>query len=296
MYSQMVQGTTTTTLFHGKEYRMCYSPDPGAGIIENGIHISLHKWVGDPNQPLKEDLGNFYSAGYDPLFYAHHANIDRMWNLWKTKLPLPHCDFKDTDWLGSSFLFYDENANLVRARVGDCIDTKTLGYDYKDVDLKWLENECGSTRKTIGKAKNPLPATRNAFPLVLDKLVRVDVPVTKKSRNVVGEEDDGEQVVILQDIQLERDSSVKFDVCINVTDDKKTIGPGHPEFVGSFTNIPHGHHHHGSKLNTQLSLSISNAFKGLQLEDEAKVVVTLVPKEGEGLVSVGNIKMDHIRD
>ncbi|KAK8630149.1 hypothetical protein V6N13_078956 [Hibiscus sabdariffa] len=296
MKSQMVQGTTTTTLFHGKEYRMGYSPDPGAGTIENGIHLSLHKWVGDPRQPLKEDMGNFYSAGYDPLFYAHHANLDRMWNLWKTELKVPHCDFKDTDWLDSSFLFYDENANLVRVRVGDCIDTKTLGYDYQQVELQWLDYECDPTPTTTGKAKNPLPATRNAFPILLDKLVRVDVPRMKKSRNVVGEEDGGEEVVILQDIQLDRDSSVKFDVCINVTDDKKPIAPGHSEFVGSFTNIPHGHHHHGSKLNTHLSLPISNALKALQLEDEAKVVVTLVPREGEGLVSVGNIKIGCIRD
>ncbi|GMI71703.1 hypothetical protein HRI_000839600 [Hibiscus trionum] len=87
MNKQMVQGTTTKTLFHGKEYRMGYSPDPGAGTIENGVHISLHKWVGDPKQPMKEDMGNFYSAGYDPLFYAHHANVDRMWHLWKSSLP-----------------------------------------------------------------------------------------------------------------------------------------------------------------------------------------------------------------
>ncbi|GMI71704.1 hypothetical protein HRI_000839700 [Hibiscus trionum] len=161
----------------------------------------------------------------------------------------------------------------------------------------WLEVQCNPTAETISKAKKPLPATQNAFPIVLDKLVRVEVPRTKISRNVVGEDiDDEEEVLILQDIQLDRDSSVKFDVCINVADGEKPIGPGDLEFIGSFTNIPHGHHHHGSKLNTHLSLPISNALKALQLEDEAKVVVTLVPREGEGLVSVGNIKIDCIRD
>ncbi|GMI72505.1 hypothetical protein HRI_000919800 [Hibiscus trionum] len=304
MYRQMVKGSKTKTLFHGKEYRMGYAPDPGAGTIENGIHLSVHKWVGDPTQPLKEDMGNFYSAGYDPLFYAHHANLDRMWNLWKTKLPKQNTDFTDADWLDSSFLFYDENANLVRVRVRDCIDSKNLGYDYQSVNIPWLESKPTPLAKSklvahrhspgqaIAAEANNIIATSTAFPIVLDKPVRVEVPRQKKTTV----DDDEEEVLILQNIQLDRDSSVKFDVCINITDTDTPVGPGDSEFVGSYTNIPHGHHHQGSKLNTYLSFPISDALEELELENEAKIVVTLLPKEGEGLVSIGNIKIDRIRD
>ena len=27
-------------------------------------------------------MGSFYTAGLDPLFWLHHANIDRLWEVW----------------------------------------------------------------------------------------------------------------------------------------------------------------------------------------------------------------------
>jgi tyrosinase len=40
------------------------------------IHDFIHGWVGGS----MSDLG---TAGFDPLFYAHHANIDRIWWMWQ---------------------------------------------------------------------------------------------------------------------------------------------------------------------------------------------------------------------
>ena len=56
-------------------YRPGDEPDPGAGTIENTPHNILHFWSGDPRQPNGEDMGNFYSAGRDPVFFAHHGNV-----------------------------------------------------------------------------------------------------------------------------------------------------------------------------------------------------------------------------
>jgi polyphenol oxidase len=62
-------------------------------------------------------MGSLATAGKDPLFYAHHLNIDRLWWLW---LQLPaavngneRANPTSTDWLNSQFAFYDENAQLV---------------------------------------------------------------------------------------------------------------------------------------------------------------------------------------
>ena len=85
-------------------------------------------------------MGTFYSAARDPIFFSHHSNVDRMWTIWKT-LGGKRKDITDPDWLNSGFLFYDENKNLVRVKVKDCLDTRNLGYVYEDVNIPWLKSK-----------------------------------------------------------------------------------------------------------------------------------------------------------
>ncbi|KAJ8555308.1 hypothetical protein K7X08_012804 [Anisodus acutangulus] len=49
-----------------------------------------------------ENMGNFYSAGLDLVFYCHHGNVDRMWNEWK-QIGGKRRDLTDKDWLNSEF-------------------------------------------------------------------------------------------------------------------------------------------------------------------------------------------------
>jgi len=41
-------------------------------------HDDVHVWVGG-------DMVDITTAGYDPVFYAHHCMIDRVWYLWQVK-------------------------------------------------------------------------------------------------------------------------------------------------------------------------------------------------------------------
>jgi hypothetical protein len=46
----------------------------------NGPHGSVHVRVGG-------DMGSVPTASYDPIFYLHHANVDRIWAQWQTAHP-----------------------------------------------------------------------------------------------------------------------------------------------------------------------------------------------------------------
>ncbi|PNX58190.1 polyphenol oxidase, partial [Trifolium pratense] len=140
MYNTMFSNGATSIQFHGSPYRAGDQPDPGAGSIENSPHNPIHVWCGDPGQPNREDMGHFYSSGRDPLFYALHANVDRLWSIWKT-LGGKRKDPTDDDWLETSFLFYDENKNLVKVKVKDGLDERKLGYCYQDVDIPWINSK-----------------------------------------------------------------------------------------------------------------------------------------------------------
>lgn len=303
MYRVMVSNSKTARLFLGNAYRAGDEPDRGAGSLENIPHGPIHIWCGDNTQPNFEDMGNFYSAGRDPLFYAHHSNVDRMWSVWKT-LGGRRTDFTDSDWLDSAFLFYDENANLVRVKVRDCLDTKKLGYEYQNVDIPWL-NTRPTPRRVASKVassagvaraaetKNKRVLTNVRFPLVLSNAVSFEVARPKTSRTKKEKEDE-EEVLVIENIEFDRDKMIKFDVYINDEDDV-IIGPDNTEFAGSFVNVPHKHKH-GKKMTTCLRLGLTDLLEELDVEGDDSVVVTLVPKYGKGQAKIGGVKIEFARD
>ncbi|KAJ4703427.1 Polyphenol oxidase [Melia azedarach] len=302
MYRQMVSNGKTPKLFLGNAYRAGDDPDPGAGSIENIPHGTVHRWCGDNTQPNLENMGNFYSAGRDPIFFAHHSNVDRMWSIWNS-LGGKRTNPTDPDWLDAGFLLYDENANLVRVKVRDCLDTKKLGYVYQEVDIPWLKTK-PTPRKLIKKMEKAFGVANAAemktklipsskFPLVLDKVISTIVPRPKKSRSKKEKEEE-EEVLVVDSIEFERDASVKFDVYVN-DEDEKPIGPENTEFAGSFVNVPHKHKH-GKKMKTCLRLGLTDSLEDLGAEADDSVIVTLVPRYGKGLVRVGGIRIDFAQD
>jgi tyrosinase len=60
-YRSWIQSSTTFTAF--------------SGIIHGNLHGFIHNWVGF-------QMGATSTAAEDPLFYMHHANVDRLWHLW----------------------------------------------------------------------------------------------------------------------------------------------------------------------------------------------------------------------
>nr|AHF20575.1 polyphenol oxidase [Hevea brasiliensis] len=305
MYRQMISNGKTAKLFLGSPYRAGDEPDPGAGSIENIPHNPLHVWTGDNFQRNLENMGNFYSAGRDPIFYAHHSNVDRMWTIWKT-LGGKRTEFTDPDWLDAAFLLYDENANLVRVKVRDCIDHKKLRYAYQEVEIPWLKSR-PTPRRLIKKmakvfhhhdqvaqaAETQNLTPTNSFPLKLDKVIRTMVSRPKKSRSKKEKEEE-EEILVINGIEFERDAVVKFDVYVNDEHDSPS-GPNKSEFAGSFVNVPHAHKH-GKKMKTCLRLGITDLLEDLGAEDDDNVVVALVPRIGKGQVRIGGIKIELAQD
>ena len=82
------------------------------GQIE-GIHNSVHVWVGGT-------MGQVPWAAYDPIFWAHHAMIDRVWRLWQLYHPNPTFP---PGLLTTALPPFPMT-------VADTLDVKLLGYDY----------------------------------------------------------------------------------------------------------------------------------------------------------------------
>ncbi len=53
-------------------------PDAIAGALEAELHNQIHGYIG-------KDNANTVHAVRDPIFWAHHANLDRLWAEWQTR-------------------------------------------------------------------------------------------------------------------------------------------------------------------------------------------------------------------
>ncbi|HVT12416.1 MAG TPA: tyrosinase family protein [Fimbriimonadaceae bacterium] len=80
--------------------------------IEN-VHDGVHGWVGG-------DMGVVASSAYDPIFFAHHAMIDRIWYLWQLRQGVTNIP---PDYL-------DRTLEPFGLRVRDVLDVNNLGYTY----------------------------------------------------------------------------------------------------------------------------------------------------------------------
>lgn len=275
----------------GGEIRGGEDPISEGGSIESP-HNLVHQWVGDPTQPYNENMGNFYSAAKDPIFYGHHGNVDRLWSIWK-ELDNKNTDPTDDDWRNSSFLFYDENNKLVRVYVKDCVNTKTLGYTYEEADTLWKDAKPTPRLKKSTKVGSMFAAgTTTAavvFPVTLDKEVKVLVQRPKKSRTKE-EKENTPEVLVLEGIEYSMEKFVKFDVYIKDEDENGHAAPSNTEYLGSFTSLPH-RGKHAMKGMAKLVLGLTAALEGLEADNDDTVVVTLVPRAGSEDVKVGSINI-----
>ncbi|CAN1221834.1 Polyphenol oxidase, chloroplastic [Linum grandiflorum] len=298
MHTQMVTGASKASLFFGSALKAGdnVTQMSSQGTIEATPHGIVHVWMGDwTNQPNGENMGTLYSAARDPIFYSHHANVDRMWNLWKTAGP-NRKDISDPDWLESAFVFYDEDKNLVRCKIKDCVDSrKQLKYDYQQVKKKFVVSRTRYSKIVYSRSRKKRELTpMSEFPLVLNKSISVMVPRPKKSRNA-SEKEDEEEVVVVEGIELDLGKVVKFDVAINDEDDGAPAGPQDTEFAGTFVNVPHKKKSGGaSTCKTSMRLGITSLLDDLDVDGDDTIIVTLTPKVGE--VKIGGVKIDYITE
>jgi polyphenol oxidase len=279
----MISNAPLPSLFHGQPYRAGNREKPGAGTVEIYPHNTMHGWTGDMSRPNHEDMGVYYTAGRDPIFYPHHANIDRLWEAWRrigaARGNRRQVDFTDPDWLDASFLFYDEEARLVRVTVRDMLDVGRLRYRYAGVGLPWFSARPTAT-PGVNRESGKLKSVR--FPVSIDDAavsVEVRRPAALRSRR---EKEALEEVLVVEGVETDGAEFVKFDVYVNAVDYKK-VGPGGREMAGSFVSLKYPGKE-GEVVRTSMRLALNELLEDLDADGDRSITVTLVPVKGKARI------------
>lgn len=104
------------------------------GVVEAGAHGYVHVSAGGDatrydKLPCSGDLAILNTAALDPLFYAHHTNLDRLWRSWEGfgANTNPGGDFAKL-----TFTFFDERGAWRSMNVAQMADVEhALGYRYE---------------------------------------------------------------------------------------------------------------------------------------------------------------------
>ncbi len=92
-------------------------------------------------------MGSVPTAAQDPIFYLHHCNMDRLWNLWLAQTGGRADPLTDATWKNTKYTFFDENGRRVEMTGCDVLRaSQQLRYTYQG-EPKQVKQDCA------GKAK-----------------------------------------------------------------------------------------------------------------------------------------------
>lgn len=97
------------------------------GLVEGRPHDVIHGQISGL-------MGMVPTAAWDPIFYLHHCNIDRIWAAWASRQPQSNAaPDADSNWKNESFVFITAKGqvlwNAERA-------LQTNGYQYDSLEIK----------------------------------------------------------------------------------------------------------------------------------------------------------------
>ena len=120
-------GDSVDPAFGGPQTTFSHSGQTSGGlenVPHNVVHTGVGGWMNNPN-----------SAALDPIFWLHHANIDRLWAVWNGQ-GAQFQDPTDAAWLsGVNFQLHDKTGAVVTFDSANMRDPATIlgGYTYDDL-------------------------------------------------------------------------------------------------------------------------------------------------------------------
>jgi Common central domain of tyrosinase/Polyphenol oxidase middle domain len=155
----------------------------GRSRMETIPHTAIHNYVGgEAADGALGDMTELATAASDPVFYAHHGNLDRLWEAWRQD---PARKATEPEFTQERFLFRWIDGSVVAVAVEDTLDTQRLGYVYDSLlVLRDGVAPAGDavardvTRQPLVVAKIRLPSGAARFTLRITGVSPADRPLT----------------------------------------------------------------------------------------------------------------------
>jgi hypothetical protein len=213
--------------FGGTQYQQ--TPRPA---LYSGPHANVHNAFADPDKKgAQGDMADLQVSPRDPVFFAHHANIDRIWSSWVAVGGTR----QNPDFGEAKVYFYDEHRTWRFILMNDLRDETRLGYRYSSL----IQPRVAPAQQQEFIA----PLAANHVTLSAPVMARVAAPTPDYLyiRNIKGLDKFGTDVRYF--------GIFKANPPVG-TDAKKS-----PNYIGLVSTVPSGHHAHNENLSAAIEVT-----------------------------------------
>lgn len=197
--------------------------NPGGGdngalemVPHNVIHVEIGGFMQDPR-----------TAAFDPIFWLHHCNIDRLWEEWRQDPT--HADPTAPTWLtGQQFNMHDGTGQPFTFTSQEVLDTTQVlhGFLYDTIPAPTpiSDTDTDDTEMVaMGSSRDPELAGASTEPVQLtDTLTRATVSMDKEVELVGSTEAAGQERRVYLELQGIKGTGIagNYQVLIDMPDDK----------------------------------------------------------------------------
>ncbi len=245
-----------------------------ANSIIQGPHGSVHVQTGGW-------MSSVPTAAQDPIFYLHHSNVDRLWDLWLAQGSGRTDPVLDTNWTSHQHTFFKENGNPVKMTACQILRAaQQLNYVYEG-EPPQVNEYCPklvAAAQTFEKEvliRVPIPPVELkpevvSFPIEIKDLRPRLAPLVESANDAV--------LLELDDVVAEKQPGVVWEVYVGLPEGAQP-DPKSPYYVGSLSLFGAGvrSEAHGAFKPARFVYPINRALQAALKANEDRVPVTFVP-------------------
>ena len=223
----------------------------------SGPHANVH------NAFNPGDMGNLQYSPRDPVFYAHHGNIDRLWSSWVA------AGHTNPDFGSARVYFYDETRTWRYVFLNDLRDETKLGYRYS----------------SLMQPAVPTASLRSFSPARAQNRVTLAAPAMEAVKAP------GPDFLILENIRnLDQlpPQTLEFGI-FHGSPAVGTASAAAPGFLGTVSRVLSDGHAHDAMLSA--AINVTGKLGALVAERQGTLDLTVAPLDAEGRTTAAAIPL-----
>ena len=253
-----------------------HSQGIGYGILEGLPHNNVHN---DVNGFMSDFL-----SPVDPIFMAHHANIDRLWTVWTADqqergLPTLPTGSLYTQWAAEPFLFYINSAGqqVTENTAGDYATIGSFNYTYTPGTGSNPQPMTSASAQDAGTPARRVTGTLKTAGSAYTSAAVAQLSVPKETLDRVAPVGGHLHAHITIEPPAQT-KNLRFHVFVNPPENELAIDANHPSYAGTFEFFGRMHHTHPVTFTVPLTEPLRRLRAAASLRADQPLQIHVVPQ------------------